>query len=166
MILQFAACWLVDREKSRGKFNIGDKSSRISKLPILFCYVIIVLKPFSIGFFAPRRSIRISMHQGDYLSSHQRGRRRRWPNIRACGKRRATGFDPREPPAATGTAWQSFVFDMLEERQLLATITVNTVSDTTSIGTTLSLRQAIEISDGTLPVSSLSGAQQALVLVH
>ena len=40
--------------------------------------------------------------------------------------------------------------ELLEERQLLATITVNTVSDTDSVGATLSLRQAIEISNGTL----------------
>ncbi len=56
-----------------------------------------------------------------------------------------------------------FAFDILEERQLLATITVNTVNDTNSAGTTLSLRQAIEISDGTLSLSSLTLTQQALV---
>ena len=57
-----------------------------------------------------------------------------------------------------------FAFEVLEERQLLATITVNTVSDSDSAGTTLSLRQAIEISDGTLAVSSLTPQQQALVI--
>ena len=46
--------------------------------------------------------------------------------------------------------------DVLEDRQLLATITVNTTADDTTAGATLSLRQAIEISDGTLSVSSLS----------
>lgn len=56
-----------------------------------------------------------------------------------------------------------FVWEILEVRQLLATITVNTVSDTDSSATALSLRQAIEISNGTLPVSSLTAAQQALV---
>ncbi len=56
-----------------------------------------------------------------------------------------------------------FIFEILEDRQLLATITVNTTSDTSSTGTALSLRQAIEISNGTLPVSSLTTAQQALV---
>jgi Bacterial Ig-like domain (group 3)/Right handed beta helix region len=56
-----------------------------------------------------------------------------------------------------------FAFDFLEERQLLATITVNTVSDTNSSPRTLSLRQAIEISDGTLALSSLTSTQQGLV---
>ena len=56
-----------------------------------------------------------------------------------------------------------FTFDFLEERQLLATITVNTVSDTNSAGTTLSLRQAIEISNGSLSLSSLTSSQQAQV---
>lgn len=53
--------------------------------------------------------------------------------------------------------------ELLEDRQLLATITVNTVNDTNSVGATLSLRQAIEISNRTLPVSSLSPAQRAQV---
>ena len=56
-----------------------------------------------------------------------------------------------------------FVFDVLEHRQLLSTITVNTASDTTSAATALSLRQAIEISNGTLSISSLTAAQQGLV---
>jgi Bacterial Ig-like domain (group 3)/Right handed beta helix region/Bacterial Ig-like domain len=56
-----------------------------------------------------------------------------------------------------------FVFDVLEHRQLLATITVNTASDSTSVATALSLRQAIEISNGTLLLSSLTGTQQGLV---
>ena len=58
---------------------------------------------------------------------------------------------------------RQFAFDFLEERQLLATITVNTVSDTNSAGTTLSLRQAIEISNGSLSLSSLTSTQQGLV---
>ena len=53
--------------------------------------------------------------------------------------------------------------EVLEERQLLATITVNTTADDTTAGATLSLRQAIEISDGTLAVSSLSTQEQAQV---
>jgi hypothetical protein len=53
--------------------------------------------------------------------------------------------------------------EVLEERQLLATITVNTTADSTAAGSTLSLRQAIEVSNGTLPVSSLSTQEQAQV---
>ncbi len=51
----------------------------------------------------------------------------------------------------------------LEPRQLLSTITVNTTADSTAAGATLSLRQAIEVSNGALAVSSLSAQQQALV---
>jgi Bacterial Ig-like domain (group 3) len=53
--------------------------------------------------------------------------------------------------------------DLLELRQLLATINVNTTADSTTAGATLSLRQAIEVSNGTHAVSSLSTQQQALV---
>jgi parallel beta-helix repeat protein len=53
--------------------------------------------------------------------------------------------------------------EALEGRQLLATITVNTAVDSTAAGSTLSLRQAIEVSNGTIPVSSLSTQQQAQV---
>jgi hypothetical protein len=54
--------------------------------------------------------------------------------------------------------------EALEDRQLLATITVNLTADSTAVtGATLSLRQAIEISNGTLAVSSLSSQQRALV---
>jgi hypothetical protein len=54
--------------------------------------------------------------------------------------------------------------EMLEDRQLLATIIVNTAADdATPGGATLSLREAIEVSDGTLAVSSLSTQEQALV---
>src|SRR5450432_2265688 len=53
--------------------------------------------------------------------------------------------------------------EVLEDRQLLATITVNTAADPATPGTTLSLRQAIEVSDGTLAVSSLSAQEQAQV---
>ncbi len=58
---------------------------------------------------------------------------------------------------------QRLSVDVLEDRQLLATITVNTTADDTTAGATLSLRQAIEISDGTLAVSSLSPQEQAQV---
>jgi hypothetical protein len=53
--------------------------------------------------------------------------------------------------------------EVLEDRQLLATITVNTAADSTTVGSTLSLRQALEISDGTLAVSALSAQEQAQV---
>ena len=45
----------------------------------------------------------------------------------------------------------------------MSTITVNTTTDDTSPDTTLSLREAIEVSNGTLPVSSLSTKEQAQV---
>jgi archaellum component FlaF (FlaF/FlaG flagellin family) len=53
--------------------------------------------------------------------------------------------------------------EALEERQLLASITVNTASDGAGSASTLSLRQAIEVSNGALAVSSLTSQQQALV---
>ena len=53
--------------------------------------------------------------------------------------------------------------EVLEGRQLLATITVNTTADSTVMGATLSFSQAIEVSDGTLAVSSLSTQEQAQV---
>ena len=53
--------------------------------------------------------------------------------------------------------------EVLEDRQLLATITVNTTADDTTPNSTLSLRQAIEVSDGILAVSSLSAQEQAQV---
>ncbi len=56
------------------------------------------------------------------------------------------------------------LIEALEARRLLATITVNTAVDTTNPNTTLSLRQAIEVSNGTLAVGSLTPTQQALVV--
>ena len=55
----------------------------------------------------------------------------------------------------------------MESRLLLTTITVNSAGDADGAdgSDTLSLRQAIEISNGTLPVSSLTQAQQGLVTV-
>jgi parallel beta-helix repeat protein len=53
--------------------------------------------------------------------------------------------------------------ELLEDRQLLATLTVNTTADGASPDATLSLRQAIDVSDGTLAVSSLSTQEQAQV---
>ena len=51
-------------------------------------------------------------------------------------------------------------FDSLEGRQLMATLTVNTTLDNTPADATLSLRDAIEVSNGTLAVSSLSTQAQ------
>ena len=53
--------------------------------------------------------------------------------------------------------------DLLEDRQLLSTITVNTTADETAADSTMSLREAIEVSDGTLSVSSLSTQEKAQV---
>ena len=53
--------------------------------------------------------------------------------------------------------------ELLEDRQLLATITVNTTVDDTTADATLSLREAIEVSDGSLAASSLSTQEQAQV---
>ncbi len=58
---------------------------------------------------------------------------------------------------------KTMYIEVLEDRQLLATITVNTTADSTGTDATLSLRQAIEVSDGTLAVSSLSSQEQAQV---
>jgi CSLREA domain-containing protein len=51
----------------------------------------------------------------------------------------------------------------LEDRRLLASITVNTTADDATPDATLSLREAIEVSDGTLAISSLSTQEQAQV---
>jgi hypothetical protein len=53
--------------------------------------------------------------------------------------------------------------ELLEDRQLLALLTVNTTADDTSADSTLSLREAIEVSSGSLAVSSLSSQEQAQV---
>ena len=53
--------------------------------------------------------------------------------------------------------------ELLEDRKLLATITVNTVTDLTHPSTAMTLRLAIEVADGLVPVSSLSSFQQSLV---
>jgi hypothetical protein len=53
--------------------------------------------------------------------------------------------------------------EVLEDRQLLATITVNATADDSTADATLSLREAIEVSNGTLAVSSLSTQEQAQV---
>jgi hypothetical protein len=54
-------------------------------------------------------------------------------------------------------------FELLEPRQLLATLVVNTAADTVTVGDTLSLRQAIELSNGTLAFSALSSQEQGQV---
>jgi hypothetical protein len=51
----------------------------------------------------------------------------------------------------------------LEDRQLLSTITVNTTAEVAATDATLSLREAIEVSSGTLAVSSLSTQAQAQI---
>src|SRR5262249_35081997 len=53
--------------------------------------------------------------------------------------------------------------ETLEARQLLATITVNTTADQTAKDSAISLREAIEVSNCTLAVSSLSTEEQAKV---
>ncbi len=58
---------------------------------------------------------------------------------------------------------QLLAVDVLEDRQLLSTITVNTTADQTTADSALSLREAIEVSNGTLAVSSLSTQAQAQV---
>jgi CSLREA domain-containing protein len=58
---------------------------------------------------------------------------------------------------------QRLSIDILEDRQLLSTITVNSTADETTADSTMSLREAIEVSNGTLPVSSLSTQEQAQV---
>jgi hypothetical protein len=61
--------------------------------------------------------------------------------------------------------WVSPMTEILEGRQLLSTILVNTTGDADGAdgSSTLSLRQAIEISNGTLAIGSLSTDQAALV---
>src|SRR5690349_15966914 len=53
--------------------------------------------------------------------------------------------------------------ELLEDRKLLATITVNTTSDLAPPSSAMSLRLAIQVADGLVPYSSLSSAQQALI---
>jgi CSLREA domain-containing protein len=53
--------------------------------------------------------------------------------------------------------------ELLEDRQLLATLTVNTTADDAAANASLSLREAIEVSDGTLALSALSAQEKAQV---
>jgi CSLREA domain-containing protein len=66
-------------------------------------------------------------------------------------------------PALKSRRRKRLSVEVLEDRQLLATITVNTTADEAAADSTVSLREAIEVSDGTLPVSSLSTQEQAQV---
>ena len=57
------------------------------------------------------------------------------------------------------------MFEPLEARELLATLLVTTTADTNDpTGANLSLRLAIEVANGTLPISSLSPAMQTQVV--
>lgn len=53
--------------------------------------------------------------------------------------------------------------ELLEDRKLLATITVNTTTDLTPPSAAMTLRLAIQVADGLIPVSSLSSIQKSLV---
>jgi hypothetical protein len=55
---------------------------------------------------------------------------------------------------------QRLAVEVLEGRQLLATLTVNTAADESAVDSTLSLREAIEVSDGDLPVTALSSLER------
>ena len=72
-------------------------------------------------------------------------------------KSRGTPISPNRRRAFVGR------IEGLEGRRLLAMITVNTAVDSTNPNTTLSLRQAIEVSNATLSVGSLTSTQQLLV---
>jgi Bacterial Ig-like domain (group 3)/Right handed beta helix region len=101
---------------------------------------------------------------GDHLSSHQRGETTDMARqSELVGKPMRTAYFSVRRVRQRTLAPRRFAFDFLEDRQLLATITVNTVNDTAEARSTLSLRQAIEISDRTLSLSSLTSTQQALV---
>ncbi len=64
---------------------------------------------------------------------------------------------PRSVPTRNRRSVRLALLEPLEDRRLLATLTVNTASDTVGpTDPTLSLREAIEVSDGTLAISALS----------
>jgi hypothetical protein len=103
-------------------------------------------------------------HAGDRLKSHECPEKMDMAKpFEIVGKPARTGLFGTRRVRQRSLPIRRFAFDFLEERQLLATITVNTAHDTNSAGTTLSLRQAIEISNGTLAISSLTSSQQGLV---
>ena len=68
----------------------------------------------------------------------------------------------RGPARATKPARRLLV-ESLETRMLLAVITVDSTADANPPDTALTLREAIEIADGTLAVSSLTSQQQGQV---
>ena len=55
------------------------------------------------------------------------------------------------------------IVERMESRLLPATLTVNTQADDTTADTTLSLREAIEVANGMLPLGSLSAEEQAQI---
>jgi uncharacterized repeat protein (TIGR01451 family)/CSLREA domain-containing protein len=68
------------------------------------------------------------------------------------------------PRPRTRSAFRRYGLESLEDRRLLATITVNTTADENNqTDATLSLREAIEVSNGTLAVSSLSPQEKLQV---
>ena len=75
--------------------------------------------------------------------------------------------DRRQPPLEIATIMRLSPlrprFESLEDRRLMATITVNTTSDSATITSALTFRQAIEVVNGTLTPSQLSAAQQAQI---
>jgi CSLREA domain-containing protein len=66
-------------------------------------------------------------------------------------------------PAKLRKLAKTVQLELLEDRRLLSVITVNTTADDSTPDATLSLREAIEVSNGTLPVASLSAQEQAQV---
>ena len=69
----------------------------------------------------------------------------------------------RPPTTARRRAARLWALERLEERTLLSLLMVNTAADDTAPDSTLSLREAILVSNGTLPVSALSPQEQAQV---
>src|SRR4051812_39440078 len=69
----------------------------------------------------------------------------------------------RRPPGSRPAAGRCSSLERLESRVLPATLTVNTAADENMVGVALSLREAIEVSNGTVPVSALSPQQQTQV---
>src|SRR4051812_42796640 len=72
---------------------------------------------------------------------------------------------PRQVKQRRRLVAQSLGVEPLELRQLLATIVVNTELDESDpLNNTVSLREAIQLNNGTLSVGSLSAAAQGLVI--
>ncbi|WP_406693968.1 Ig-like domain repeat protein [Singulisphaera sp. Ch08] len=83
------------------------------------------------------------------------------------GSRRQVEKRIRRTDAARKSRWlvrrRELTVEGLEERCLLAVITVTVTPDFNTRDTGLSLREAIQISNGTLAISALNAAEQALV---